>query len=83
MIGSEEICAVAVASEEAMTRCGEQHEDPALLIRRVIEQRSRDIAPGMRPTRIVLRTEPLPRTTTRKVRRHDIRDWLNAEATRA
>ena len=78
---SEEVCAVAVATEAAVTRCAKRREDLRDLIRRVIEQRARQFAPGKRPTRIVLRSDPLPRTSTRKIRRPDIRDWLTKEAT--
>jgi acyl-coenzyme A synthetase/AMP-(fatty) acid ligase len=48
-------------------------------LRSVIQQRAEQLAPSKRPTRIVLRTEPLPRTSSRKVRRHSLREWLAQE----
>lgn len=75
--GSEEICAVAVPTEAAISRCARHHENVCDFVKGLIELQSRQLAPGKRPTKIVTRTDPLPRTSTRKIRRPDIRDWLN------
>ena len=75
----EEICAIAVASEEAVRRCSERGEDLGDTIQNAIEHRAEMLAPGKRPTRIVLRTESLPRTSTRKIRRPSVRQWLYKE----
>jgi long-chain acyl-CoA synthetase len=77
MKDSEEVCAIAVASEEAVRRCGESLCDT---IQHIIEEKALNIAPGKRPTRIVLRSESLPRTSTRKIRRPNVRQWLCNEA---
>ncbi len=80
MKDSEEVCAIAVASDQAVQRCGERSEDLGDTVRRVIKQQALKVSPGKRPTRIVLRTEPLPRTSTRKIRRPNVRQWLSEEA---
>jgi acyl-coenzyme A synthetase/AMP-(fatty) acid ligase len=48
-------------------------------VRHIIEQKALGLSPCKRPTRIVLRTDPLPRTSTRKVRRLDLQNWLSHE----
>ena len=79
MKDSEEVCAIAVASENALRRCAERSEDIVATMRRIIEQKALRLSPGMRPTRFFLRTEPLPRTTTRKICRKDLMQWLSDE----
>ena len=74
--GAEEVCVVAVAADTAVSYCREHAENLAELVRRVIESQARSLAPSKRPTRIFLRTEPLPRTSTRKVRRPEVCRWL-------
>lgn len=81
LAGSEEVCAIAVASEAAIRQCASNSADILNELRSVIQQRAAQLAPSKRPTRIVLRTEPLPRTSSRKVRRHSLREWLAQEAT--
>lgn len=80
MKDSEEVCAIAVATDEAIRRCAARAEDLGDTIRHIVEQRALKFAPGKRPTRIVLRTESLPRTATRKIRRPNVRQWLYDEA---
>ena len=80
MKDSEEVCAIAVASDQAVRRCAEHSEDLDDTVRRVIEQQALKVSPGKRPTRIIVRTEPLPRTATRKIRRPNVHQWLSEEA---
>lgn len=75
--GSEEVCVVAVPTPAAVDRCARHRQNVAEFVRELIENQSRKLAPGQRPTRIVTRTEPLPRTSTRKIRRPDILSWLS------
>ena len=75
----EEVCAIAVASDEAVRRCSNRGEDLRDTIQHVIEHQAQSLAPGKRPTRIVLRNESLPRTSTRKIRRPYVRQWLYKE----
>lgn len=76
----EEVCAIAVASDEAVRRCSTRGEDLGDTIQHVIEHQAQSLAPGKRPTRIVLRAESLPRTSTRKIRRPNVLQWLYNEA---
>ena len=77
MKDSEEVCAIAVASENALRRCAERSEDIVDTVRRIIERQALRLSPCMRPTKFFLRAEPLPRTTTRKIRRADLMQWLS------
>jgi long-chain acyl-CoA synthetase len=79
LAGSEEVCAIAVASEAAIQQCKSRSADVLNELRSVIQSRAEQLAPCKRPTRIVLRTEPLPRTSSRKVRRHSLSQWLAQE----
>jgi long-chain acyl-CoA synthetase len=79
MKDSEEVCAIAVASEEAIRQCVGRATDLSDTIRQIIEQRALKVAPAKRPTRIILRTESLPRTSTRKIRRPNVLQWLSDE----
>jgi long-chain acyl-CoA synthetase len=79
LAGSEEVCAIAVASEAAIRQCANDSANILNELRSIIQQRSAQLAPCKRPTRIVLRTEPLPRTSSRKVRRHSLREWVAQE----
>jgi long-chain acyl-CoA synthetase len=80
MKDSEEVCAIAVASEEGLRHCGGRVEVLTETIRTIIEDRARRLPPCKRPTRIVLRTKCLPRTSTRKIRRLNVLQWLEDEA---
>ncbi len=73
---AEEVCAIVVASDAAVRRCREQGEDLELALRRVVEERALLLSPCKRPSLIILRNEPLPRTATRKVRRPTLMSWL-------
>ena len=75
--GSEEVCAIVVASDDAIRRCAQHAEDLEQTLRRVIGQRALDLAPFKRPTRIIVCSDPLPRTSTRKVRRPTVRCRLS------
>jgi long-chain acyl-CoA synthetase len=75
--GSEEVCAIVVATEAAVMHCAEHAKNLREFISHVVEQQAQSIAPGNRPTRIYLCEEPLPRTSTRKIRRPQVCKWLN------
>ena len=80
MKDSEEVCAIAVASESAIQDCAKRAENVFDTVRGIVEEQALRLAPGLRPTQIVPRTEPLPRTSTRKIRRPDVLQWLSEEA---
>lgn len=67
--GSEEVCAIVVASDAAIRRSAGSAANLELALRRVLDDRALALSPCKRPTRFILRNEPLPRTSTRKVRR--------------
>jgi long-chain acyl-CoA synthetase len=76
---SEEVCAVAVASEDALRSCTETATDLRDVVQKIVDQQALVLAPGMRPTKFILRDEPLPRTSTRKIRRPDVLQWISDE----
>ncbi len=75
--GTEEVCAIAVATDAADRYCSEHALDLEQLVEQIIEERARRFSPSERPTRVVVRKEPLPRTSTRKLRRPDICRWVS------
>ncbi len=78
--GSEEAWAVAVPSRALRDRHFGRPDLVAGDAAAAIGRLSAALAPHKRPSRVVVRDEPLPRTTTRKVRRAAVASW--AEATR-
>jgi long-chain acyl-CoA synthetase len=78
--GSEEVCAVAVASEEAIRRCERESLDLGELVRSAIKTQAQRLSAFKQPTHIILSRKPLPRTSSEKIRRHNLLDWLKKEA---
>ncbi len=77
--GSEEVCAIAVANEAAIRYCAAHKLDLQDLVDEIIRERAQRFSAFERPTRICVRSEPLPRTSTRKVRRPEVCRWVSAE----
>ncbi|MDJ0908623.1 MAG: AMP-binding protein [Woeseiaceae bacterium] len=77
--GSEEVCAVAVTTDAADRYCAEHAMELEQLVEQIVQARARRFSPSERPTRVVVRKEPLPRTSTRKVRRPDVCRWVSAQ----
>lgn len=71
--GSEEVCAIAVASDSAVSRFAGSFEQLEPALRSIVRQRALGLPAFMRPTRIVVYSDPLPRTSTRKLRRPLVR----------
>ena len=67
--GHDEVCAVIVPASDA----GDATVDPETEIARMLA----DIATFKRPTRVVVRQEPIPRTTTRKAKRAALAAWIH------
>jgi long-chain acyl-CoA synthetase len=66
--GTEEVCAVVV--------------QPASGERDVLDEIDRltaGLAPYKKPARILFRQEEFPRTSTRKIKRHLVREWIQAQ----
>ena len=72
---TEEVWAVVVPRDGQ----GEDHHATEQIVLRDVEQLSRTLAPFKRPTRVAVRFEDLPRTTTRKIRRPMIQQWLDSQ----
>jgi len=75
MRGTEEVCAVVVPSEpvagqsKQTTEISERIKDEIALL-------SQDLAIYKRPSKVVIRFEDLPKTTTRKIKRTALIEWL-------
>lgn len=81
--GEEEVCAVVVPSGPLADRFAGRAEAMAEEIRRDFGRIAAVLSPYKRPTRLVVRTEGLPMTSTRKIRRPLVRAWLEAQGVRA
>jgi long-chain acyl-CoA synthetase len=77
LAGTEEVCVVAVASEECRLRFESQ---PALMqdaIRSEIESLAMSLAPFKRPSRLAIYPEPFPRSVSNKIKRALVCRWLD------
>ena len=72
---TEEVCAVVVPSPDVPGG-----QDLERFIREEVDRLARDLAPFKRPTRVVIHPGDLPRTAARKVRRHEVKDWLEGRS---
>lgn len=74
--GAESLCAVVVPNFEFLKK---QHiSNPGEWIPWELEDLGRELPEYQRVHDFVIRSEPLPRTTTRKIRRHELRHQLEA-----
>jgi len=76
--GTEEIMTVVVPSEDILSEYQNENELQAFIGSQVKEM-SVQLAPYKRPVNIVVRREPLPRTTTRKVKRNIVKEETLAQ----
>jgi long-chain acyl-CoA synthetase len=77
--GDEEVCAVVVPSEPLADRFAGRAEALAEEIRQDLARIGAVLSPYKRPTRLVVRAERLPMTSTRKIRRPLVRSWLEEQ----
>jgi long-chain acyl-CoA synthetase len=77
--GDEEVCAVVVPSETLADRFAGRADALAEEIRKDLGRIAAVLSPYKRPTRLVVRAELLPMTSTRKIRRPQVRSWLAAQ----
>jgi long-chain acyl-CoA synthetase len=75
--GCEEICAVAVPPESTKSQSG-MKADLEEEIRNDIDRLAATLAPFKRPTKVYVRYEDLPRSSTRKVKRALVAQWLDS-----
>ena len=73
--GTEEITVVAVPQKDIIAKYG--NDTTEKLIKDEIKKLSLRLTAYKRPVNIVVRTEPLPRTTTRKVKRKEVKQLIN------
>ncbi|MBD5403301.1 AMP-binding protein [bacterium] len=71
--GTEEIMTVIVPSEDAIAKYPNE-DDLQKFIGQEVKNLSVKLAPYKRPVNIVVRKEPLPRTSTRKVKRNIVKE---------
>ena len=74
--GTEEITAVAVPANDVIGKY--DNDTIEKLVKNEIKKLSQRLTPYKRPVNIIVRTEPLPRTTTRKVKRKEVKQLINA-----
>lgn len=74
--GSEEVCAIVVASEAAVARYAGNAGELEATLRHIVGKRALGLPAYKRPTRVIVVSDPLPRTSTRKVRRPAVRGRL-------
>ena len=74
--GTEEVTAVIVPKAELYNSYSE--EDIERMIRVDVKSLSNYLAQYKRPTNIIISKDELPKTTTRKVKRKDVRELINA-----
>ena len=76
--GTEEVCAVVVPLEPAVSQSKHQSEI-ADEIKEEVARISQDLASYKRPSRVYVRFEDLPKTTTRKIKRPVLFEWLDRQ----
>ena len=73
--GTEEIVAVIVPKDTFMK--DKSDEELNKLVREEVKELSTRLAPYKRPINIIVHKEELPKTTTRKVKRREVKELLN------
>lgn len=74
--GTEEVAAVIVPKEDIIAKY--DWETVEKLIRDEVKKLSLQLTPYKRPINITIHKEPLPRTTTRKVKRKEVKELVKA-----
>ena len=74
--GTEDIAAVIVPSEEVLAKYPDSEIDK--LCKNEVKRLSERLTPYKRPINIVISRSPLPRTTTRKVKRKEIKELVKS-----
>ncbi|MBQ3310738.1 AMP-binding protein [bacterium] len=73
--GTEEIVAIIVPRDVYMN--GKSDEELNRMVRDEVKSLSSHLAPYKRPVNIIVNKTPLPKTTTRKIKRRDVKELLN------
>jgi long-chain acyl-CoA synthetase len=77
--GTEEVCAVVVPCATLCQRYAGRPEMVEEAIREECTRLGRELAPYKRPTRIIIHQGELPKTTSRKVQRRVVQQWLESQ----
>lgn len=73
--GMEEVCAIVVPKEDLYKN--QSDEEVEKLIRNDIKVLSAQLTQYKRPSTVIIRKEALPRTTTRKVKRNEVKSLIS------
>ena len=74
--GTEEVCAIVVPGKDVLERFSDEQDAIHGYMQGLIKENSQTLADWKRPTRIVVGLEELPKTSTRKIKRLEVHDWL-------
>lgn len=75
--GTEDIVAVIVPTEHFMSLANDDEHLNAI-VREEVKRYSNRLASYKRPVNIIVNKEPLPKTTTRKIKRKEVKELVNA-----
>jgi long-chain acyl-CoA synthetase len=76
--GTEKVCAVVVPSEEITKQYDGNFGEIEKSISRDFSLLAQDLASYKRPSCVIVYNEDLPKTSTRKVQRKKVIDWVEA-----
>lgn len=76
---TEEVCAVIVPSEELTEKYAERQGAIEEKLKKEIQNRTQTLAPYKRPSKVVIRFEDLPKTSTRKIKRYVVEQWIDTQ----
>ncbi|PYR97515.1 MAG: hypothetical protein DMG16_24370 [Acidobacteria bacterium] len=74
--GTESVCAVVVPSDSLVDRCGKNAHTIAEVVQNEVQRLAEQLAPYKRPSKTVVRLQEFPKTSTRKIKRALVLDWL-------
>lgn len=77
--GTEEVCAVVVPSDELLAEGSNRQEHVETAIQKEFAELLQAIAPFKRPSRLLIREEPLPKTPTCKIQRQLVSRWIQEQ----
>ncbi len=77
--GCEEVCAVVVPSEELLSAADTSKERIESAIHEEFAELLQELAPFKRPSRLLIRDEPLPKTPTCKIQRQLVGSWVKEQ----
>jgi long-chain acyl-CoA synthetase len=76
--GTESVCAVVVPSDVLIKRCNNDSEIIQEEVHKEIQALSQSLAFYKRPAKVLVRFEDFPKTSTLKIKRSHLVDWVHA-----